>query len=67
MNQPCNEVEILRQLLESTIISKPLYLHTAVYRASREKAKSCTVNRGHGKSGEVNTCSIVKHDIGGTQ
>ena len=26
--------------------------------------QKCTVNRGHGKSGEVNTCSIVKHDIG---
>ena len=26
-----------------------------------------TVNRGHGKSGEVNTCSVVKHDIGVTQ
>ena len=25
------------------------------------------VNRRHGKSGEVNTCSIVKHDIGGNK
>ena len=29
--------------------------------------QKCTVNRGHGKSGEVDTCSVVKHDIGGTQ
>ena len=37
------------------------YSNPLIYRASRGKAKI------HGKSGEVNTCSIVKHDIGGTQ
>ena len=29
--------------------------------------QKCTVNRGHGKLGEVDTCSIVKQDIGRTQ
>ena len=55
-----NQLKIMSHLsVPTTVIPR----FTVLFGGKRK----CTVYRGHGKSGEVNTCSIVKHDIGVTQ